>query len=46
MNLMSEVDDGALRATYGPEKYERLPRIKTQYDPGNLFAVNADIKLA
>ncbi|GAA2545553.1 FAD-binding oxidoreductase [Pseudonocardia hydrocarbonoxydans] len=46
VNLMSEADEGALRAAYGSEKYERLSRIKARYDPGNVFSVNANIKPA
>jgi FAD/FMN-containing dehydrogenase len=40
--LMDEGDD-RVRASYG-DNYDRLARIKTAYDPGNLFHVNQNIK--
>jgi FAD/FMN-containing dehydrogenase len=40
--LMDEGDD-RVRASFG-DNYDRLARIKTAYDPGNLFHVNQNIK--
>ncbi|MFC5948597.1 FAD-binding oxidoreductase [Pseudonocardia lutea] len=45
VNLDVGQDEARLRDTYGA-KYERLARIKAQYDPGNLLHVNANIKPA
>lgn len=46
VNLMAEAPEDALRSAYGPRKFERLARIKAQYDPSNVFHVNANIKPA
>jgi hypothetical protein len=42
VDTMSEVEDDRVRATYG-EKYPRLARITTEYDPQNLLHRNLNI---
>ncbi|MGH3569323.1 MAG: BBE domain-containing protein [Pseudonocardia sp.] len=44
VNTMIEHGEDRLRATYGPAKYDRLARIKGEYDPDNAFHLNGNIK--
>jgi FAD/FMN-containing dehydrogenase len=43
VNLMAEFEGDSLRNTYGAAKFDRLRRIKAQYDPTNVFRHNANI---
>jgi hypothetical protein len=46
VNFLADADDSRVRASYGPAKYERLSGIKREWDPDNVFHLNANIKPA
>ena len=44
LTFSADTGDERVRATFGPEKYERLVALKDKYDPENLFRLNQNIK--
>jgi FAD/FMN-containing dehydrogenase len=44
VNYIVEPDQERVRASYGEAKYARLSAIKAEYDPHNMFHLNANIR--
>lgn len=46
VNFDSEIEPDRVRGAYGDDIYDRLARLKRQYDPGNLFRRNQNVRPA
>jgi FAD/FMN-containing dehydrogenase len=44
LNFTSDQSQDKVKASFGPEKYERLVALKNKYDPKNLFRLNQNVK--
>ena len=44
VNFATDVDEDRLRAIFGEQKWERLVALKDEWDPDNVFNLNANIK--
>lgn len=44
VNFMSESEEERVKVSYGAGKYARLARLKVEWDPENVFHLNANIK--
>lgn len=44
VNLADDLDEAALKVTYGEAKFARLQKLKAKYDQGNVFNLNQNIR--
>ena len=44
LNFIGDEGEERIKAAFGAEKHERLTQIKSEYDPGNVFAGNQNIR--
>jgi FAD/FMN-containing dehydrogenase len=43
VNFLTDTGDGPVRTAYGDATYQRLARLKREYDPSNLFSRNQNV---
>jgi len=44
VNFISEESESRVKEAYTPEVWNRLVKVKTEWDPENLFRMNQNIK--
>ena len=44
LNFIGDEGEGRIKAAFGAQQYERLAQIKAEYDPGNVFTGNQNIR--